>query len=72
MATDRTDAQQTGIPDPHEPTCPWCPYTDALLKRVLMHMESAHPQRWRDLALSPLIAGGGRCERTRLMTWAPW
>jgi hypothetical protein len=58
MATDRTDAQQTGIPDPHEPTCPWCPYTGSL-KRVLMHMESAHQWRWCDLALSPLIAGQG-------------
>jgi hypothetical protein len=23
---------------------------------VLLHMESAHPQRWRDLALCPPIA----------------
>jgi hypothetical protein len=41
------------------PTCPWCDYTDGLLKKVLMHMESAHYQRWGDLALSPLIAGQG-------------
>jgi hypothetical protein len=30
-----------------------------LLKKVLMHMESAHPWPWCDLALSPLIAGHG-------------
>jgi hypothetical protein len=27
-------------------------------KQVLMHMEAAHPQRWRDLALHSPIAGG--------------
>jgi hypothetical protein len=44
--------------DSHQLTCPWCPYTDVLLKKVLQHMESAHQARWCDLALSPLIAGG--------------
>jgi hypothetical protein len=44
---------------PHDPRCPWCGFTDGLLKKVLNHMESAHFQRWCDLALSPLIAGGG-------------
>jgi hypothetical protein len=39
--------------------CPWCGFTDALLKKVLNHMESAHHLRWCDLALSPLIAGQG-------------
>jgi hypothetical protein len=38
--------------------CPWCPYTDVLLKKVLNHMESAHHRRWCDLALYPPIAGG--------------
>jgi hypothetical protein len=37
--------------------CPWCAYTDVLLKKVLHHMESAHAQRWWDLALSPRVAG---------------
>jgi hypothetical protein len=44
---------------PHTPTCPWCAFTDVLLKKVLNHMESAHALRWCDLALSPLIAGDG-------------
>jgi hypothetical protein len=39
-------------------TCPWCPYTDALLKKIIQHMESAHHRRWCDLALYPPIAGG--------------
>jgi hypothetical protein len=39
-------------------TCLWCPYTDALLKEVIQHMESAHHRRWCDLALYPPIAGG--------------
>ena len=39
--------------------CPWCPYTDAALKKVLQHMASLHAQRWCDLALSPPVAGGG-------------
>jgi hypothetical protein len=43
---------------PHDPRCPWCAFTDALLKKVLNHMESTHHQRYLDLALSPLIAGG--------------
>ena len=43
-------------PEPLEPTCPWCDYTDSL-KKVLMHMESAHHRRWCDLALYPPIAG---------------
>jgi hypothetical protein len=38
--------------------CPWCAFTDVLLKKVLNHMESTHHQRYLDLALSPLIAGG--------------
>jgi hypothetical protein len=45
--------------EPQEPTCPWCAFTDVLLKKVLNPMESAHYQRWCDLALSPLIAGNG-------------
>ena len=28
--------------------CPWCSFTDVLLKKVLMHMESAHQGRWCD------------------------
>jgi predicted DsbA family dithiol-disulfide isomerase len=32
--------------------CPWCPYTEAVLKKVLNHMESAHHHCWCDLALS--------------------
>jgi hypothetical protein len=44
---------------PYNPRCPWCAFTDGLLKKVLMHMESAHRQRCLELALSPLIAGGG-------------
>jgi hypothetical protein len=50
---------------PPEPTslpaiaCPWCAFTDVLLKKVLNHMESAHRQRYLELALSPLVAGGG-------------
>jgi hypothetical protein len=44
-------------PEPQESTCPWCDYTDALLKKVLMHMESAHYRRWCDLALYRPIAG---------------
>jgi hypothetical protein len=54
--------QDHAVPEDPPPTpipCPWCPFTDGLLKKVLMHMESAHRQRYRDLALSPLIAGGG-------------
>jgi hypothetical protein len=45
--------------EPQPPTCPWCAYTDVLLKKVLNHMESAHQWRWCDLALSPLIMGHG-------------
>jgi hypothetical protein len=37
----------------------WCPYTAQTLKAVLQHMESAHPQRWRDLELYPPVASGG-------------
>jgi hypothetical protein len=44
---------------PQDLRCPWCAFTDVLFKKVLNHMESAHPQRWCDLALSPLIAGDG-------------
>jgi hypothetical protein len=43
--------------EPHEYTCPWCPYT-ASRKQVVRHMESAHYERWCDLALYPPIAGG--------------
>jgi hypothetical protein len=39
--------------------CPWCPYTDATLTKVLRHMETRYTLRWRDLALYPPIAGGG-------------
>jgi hypothetical protein len=38
--------------------CPWCTYSDGLLKKVLTHMESVHHQRWCDLAFYPPIAGG--------------
>jgi hypothetical protein len=38
--------------------CPWCPYTDALMKKVMNHLESAHHRRWCALALYPPIAGG--------------
>jgi len=38
--------------------CPWCPYTDAILKKVLNHMESTHHPRWCDLALYRQSAGG--------------
>ena len=41
------------------PTCPWCDYTDVVLKKVLLHMESAHRWRWCDLVLSPRIMGQG-------------
>jgi hypothetical protein len=43
-------------PAPQASTCPWCDYTDSL-KKVLMHMESAHHRRWCDLVLYPPIAG---------------
>ena len=46
-------------PDLPQLPCPWCAFTDGLLKKVLNHMESAHQWRWCDLALSPLIAGQG-------------
>jgi hypothetical protein len=42
---------------PRVQTCPWCPYIGTL-KQVLMHMESAHQTRWRDLGLYPPIASG--------------
>jgi hypothetical protein len=44
---------------PQDLRCPWCAFTDVLLKKVLNHMETTHHQRYLDLALSPLIAGGG-------------
>jgi hypothetical protein len=44
-------------PEPHEPTCLWCPYTWSL-KHVMRHMESQHHRQWCDLALSPPIARG--------------
>ena len=40
------DKDQTS-PEPQPPTCPWCPYTDTLLKKVLTHMESAHHEQVR-------------------------
>jgi hypothetical protein len=43
---------------PLDPTCPWCAFTDVVLKKVLNHMESAHYQHWCDLALYPPIAEG--------------
>jgi hypothetical protein len=43
---------------PPDIACPWCTYTDVLLKKVLNHMESAHYRRWCDLALCPPITGG--------------
>jgi hypothetical protein len=51
---ERTDQRS---PEPQEPTCPWCDYTDALLEKALMHMESARHRRWYDLVLYPPIAG---------------
>jgi hypothetical protein len=52
--------ERTKAHDPPPPVlkCPWCPYTDALLKRVLQHMESRHAKPWEELALRPPIAGG--------------
>jgi hypothetical protein len=38
--------------------CLWCPYTDAVRKRVMSHMESCHHALWCALALMPPIAGG--------------
>jgi hypothetical protein len=52
-------ASEQPSPEPPHPQCPWCDYTDAVLKKVLNHMESAHPWPRFDLALSPLIAGHG-------------
>jgi hypothetical protein len=49
-------------PEPDPPpmhVCPWCDYTDVMLKKVLNHMESAHRQRCLELALHPPIAEGG-------------
>ena len=45
--------------EPQKLTCPWCPFTDVRLKKVLSHMESAHPWRWCDPVVSPLIMGHG-------------
>jgi hypothetical protein len=53
MSPDRPAA----TPPPGDHLCPWCPYAGTL-KQVLMHMESRHYQRWCDLALFPLVAGG--------------
>jgi hypothetical protein len=39
------------------PQCPWCPYTDARLKKVLQPMESSHAKRWEELAWRPPVAG---------------
>ena len=50
-----TDEPAAASAPPREHTCPWCAYTDVVLKKVLHHMESTHHQRWCDLALSPLI-----------------
>jgi hypothetical protein len=52
------DLQAPEPPEPREIPCPWCDETCPALKQVLMHMESAHPRRWCDLALYPPIAGG--------------
>ena len=46
-------------PAPPEIPCPWCPYHDAIFKKMLTHMESAHDQRWCDLALYAPISGDG-------------
>jgi hypothetical protein len=51
--------------NPPEIQCPWCPYTDTLVKKVIQHMESAHYRRWCDLALYPPIAGGNQGESPR-------
>ena len=53
------DERRIQAPDsPPVKRCPWCPYTAGVRTQVLTHMEAAHPQRWRDLALAPPIAGG--------------
>jgi hypothetical protein len=52
------DGAEGSAPAPPAIACPWCLYTAAIRKHVLTHMEAAHPQRWRDLALAPPIAGG--------------
>jgi hypothetical protein len=47
-------------PPPTPPyACPWCPYTDVRLKKMMNHLESAHHDRWCALAFDPLIAGRG-------------
>jgi hypothetical protein len=40
-----------------EYACPWCTYTDTVLKKVLTLMETAHHRQWCELALHPPIAG---------------
>jgi hypothetical protein len=51
-------------PEPPPPAvhhCPWCHYTDPLLKKVMLHMEAKHRRRWEDLALFHRSRGMGRC-----------
>ena len=52
-----TDEPATGSDKPLDIHCPWCPYTDVVLKKVMRHTEAAHHQRWCDPALYPPIAG---------------
>jgi hypothetical protein len=55
----QTDEPASGSAPAPGVRCPWCPFAAAGLKTVLRHLEAKHPQRWRDLALSPLIADRG-------------
>jgi hypothetical protein len=57
MAAPQPPTEHGKSGEPNELTCPWCSYTESL-KKVLMHIESAHHRRWCDLALYPPIAGG--------------
>jgi hypothetical protein len=55
---DQADQGSESVLERHDITkWPWCPYTGNL-KQVIGHMESAHYQRWYELALYPPIAGG--------------
>jgi hypothetical protein len=54
MADEQGDVQGQGRSDP---TCPWCDYTDAVLKKVLHHMESGHPGKARHNRLC-WVSGG--------------
>ena len=59
MASDPRENQRSQeLSVPPATTCPWCAYTGSF-KQVLLHMESSHHARWRDLALYALISGGG-------------